>query len=96
MHIKLPICGFVTLEQAEIYKLCLVSIEFKRMIMMQKNMGALDKIVRISIGVVLMTLAALGIIGFWGWLGAIPVLTGVAGICPLYSLLGINSCRVSK
>ncbi|MDF3124444.1 DUF2892 domain-containing protein [Rheinheimera sp. 1928-s] len=64
--------------------------------MMQKNVGGLDKIVRVSVGVVLITLAVLNMIGPWGWLGVIPVLTGVVGVCPLYSLLGINSCRVSK
>ncbi|EGM76328.1 Protein of unknown function (DUF2892) [Rheinheimera sp. A13L] len=64
--------------------------------MMQKNVGGLDKIARVSAGVVLITLAAIDMIGPWGWLGIIPLLTGVVGICPLYSLIGINSCRVSK
>lgn len=63
---------------------------------MQKNVGTLDKIVRISAGVLLITLAVLDLIGPWGWLGVIPVLTGVVGVCPLYSLLGFNSCRVPK
>lgn len=58
---------------------------------MQKNVDGLDKIVRVSAGVVLIALAALDFIGPWGWLGAIPLLTGIIGICPIYSLLGINS-----
>ncbi|MDR7122328.1 DUF2892 domain-containing protein [Rheinheimera soli] len=64
--------------------------------MMQKNVGGLDKIVRVSAGVVLIAFAVLDVIAPWGWLGVIPLLTGVVGVCPLYSLLGINSCRVSK
>lgn len=63
---------------------------------MQKNVGGLDKIVRVSAGLVLITLAVLDLIGPWGWLGLIPLLTGVIGICPIYSLIGINSCPVSK
>lgn len=63
---------------------------------MQKNVGGLDKIVRVSAGLVLITLAVLDLIGPWGWLGLIPLLTGMIGICPLYSLIGINSCPVSK
>lgn len=63
---------------------------------MQKNLGGLDKIARVSLGVILLSLTAAGIIGVWGWLGLVPLLTGMVGICPLYSLLGINSCPVSK
>lgn len=63
---------------------------------MQKNLGGLDKIARVSLGVILLSLTAAGIIGVWGWLGLVPLLTGMVGICPLYNLLGINSCPVSK
>lgn len=63
---------------------------------MQKNLGRLDKIARLSLGAILLSLTATGIIGTWGWLGLIPLLTGTTGVCPLYSLLGINSCPVIK
>ncbi|MCA1931133.1 MAG: DUF2892 domain-containing protein [Pararheinheimera sp.] len=63
---------------------------------MQKNLGRLDKIARLSLGSILLSLAAAGIIGVWGWLGLISLFTGIIGVCPLYSLLGISSCPVSK
>lgn len=59
---------------------------------MKLNVGGLDRIVRILIGVVLIALAATGTVGWWGWLGIIPLLTGVFRFCPLYPLVGINTC----
>jgi len=53
------------------------------------NVGNLDRALRIVIGIGLMALAASGIIGMWGYLGIVPLLTGVVALCPLYSLLGI-------
>ena len=61
---------------------------------MQANVGGIDKGIRIIIGMVLMVLAATGIIGLWGWLGIVPLLTGLFNFCPLYSLLGIKTCKV--
>jgi hypothetical protein len=48
------------------------------------------------VGLVLIALAATGTVGWWGWLGVVPLLTGAVGNCPAYSLLGIKTCRVSK
>ncbi|CAB3679079.1 MAG: YgaP family membrane protein [Achromobacter pulmonis] len=59
---------------------------------MKFNVGGLDRILRIVIGLVLIALAATGTVGWWGWLGVIPLLTGVVRFCPLYSLIGINTC----
>lgn len=61
---------------------------------MQANVGGLDKTLRIIAGVVLVGLAATGIIGWWGWLGVVPLLTGSLNFCPIYPLLGINTCKV--
>jgi len=61
---------------------------------MQANVGGIDKGIRIIIGMVLMVLAATGTIGLWGWLGIVPLLTGLFNFCPLYSLLGIKTCKV--
>ena len=47
-------------------------------------------------GLVLIGLAATGTVGWWGWLGVVPLLTGLAGTCPAYSLLGMNTCPLSK
>ena len=59
---------------------------------MKANIGNLDRIVRIGVGVVLLGLTATGTIGAWGYIGILPLLTGLVRICPAYSLLGINSC----
>ncbi|MDP2716727.1 DUF2892 domain-containing protein [Rheinheimera sp.] len=61
---------------------------------MQANVGGIDKGIRIVAGMTLMTLAATGAIGVWGWLGIVPLLTGLFNFCPLYSLLGIKTCKV--
>lgn len=63
---------------------------------MKANVGGIDKILRIIIGIVLIGLSALGTIGAWGWIGIVPLLTGLFGWCPFYPLLGINSCPVKK
>lgn len=61
-----------------------------------KNVGGLDRGLRIIVGLVLIALAATGTVGWWGWLGVVPLLTGLIGGCPAYSLLGVNTCPVSK
>ncbi|MBU2112666.1 MAG: DUF2892 domain-containing protein [Gammaproteobacteria bacterium] len=62
---------------------------------MQANVGGIDKVVRIIGGVVLIALAATGSVGLWGWIGVVPLLTGLFNFCPLYSLLGIKTCKLS-
>lgn len=57
------------------------------------NMGGLDRSLRIAAGLVLVGLAAAGTIGWWGWVGLFPLVTGIAGWCPLYADLGIDSCE---
>lgn len=61
---------------------------------MQANVGGIDKVLRISAGVILVALAATGIVGWWGWLGVIPLATGVFNFCPAYTLLGIKTCKL--
>jgi len=53
------------------------------------NIGNLDRALRILFGLALIGLAASGTIGPWGYVGLVPLLTGVAARCPLYSVLGI-------
>ncbi|MBZ0106220.1 MAG: DUF2892 domain-containing protein [Sulfuricella denitrificans] len=62
---------------------------------MGKNVGSVDKILRIVAGAVLIGLSLAGIIGLWGWIGVVPLVTGLMGWCPAYSLLGIKTCPVS-
>ena len=60
---------------------------------MTKNIGNIERVVRIVGGLVLIALAATGTVGVWGWLGLVPLATGLVGWCPPYSLLGINTCK---
>ena len=62
---------------------------------MKTNEGLLDRGLRVMAGLLLIGLTATGQIGVWGYIGVVLVLTGAVGMCPLYSLLGINSCPVS-
>ncbi|WP_454908588.1 YgaP family membrane protein [Variovorax gossypii] len=59
---------------------------------LSNNVGTLDRAVRIGAGVLLIALAAMGTIGAWGYIGVVPLLTGVVGTCPAYSLLGFSTC----
>ncbi|HEX5803654.1 MAG TPA: DUF2892 domain-containing protein [Azospira sp.] len=63
---------------------------------MKANVGGFDKIARILAGIVLIALAATGTVGVWGWIGIVPLATGLMGWCPAYSLLGFNSCPLQK
>lgn len=63
---------------------------------MKLNVGGIDRVLRILIGAVLMILAATGIIGWWGWLGVLPLLTGLIRFCPLYPLLGLSTCPLNR
>lgn len=59
---------------------------------MKLNVGGLDRFLRIAVGLALIVLAAIGTIGWWGWLGVIPLATGLFRFCPLYSLVGLKTC----
>ena len=61
-----------------------------------KNEGMLDRGVRVAIGVGLVGSAAAGLIGAWGFVGLIPLATGLAGVCPAYMLFGFSSCPAPK
>lgn len=61
---------------------------------MKLNVGGIDRIARIAIGLVLLGLAATGTVGWWGWLGIVPLATGVIGWCPPYAIFGFNTCAM--
>ncbi|MBA3996549.1 MAG: DUF2892 domain-containing protein [Candidatus Accumulibacter sp.] len=63
---------------------------------MKNNVGGIDKILRVVVGIVLIALAATNVIGVWGWIGVVPLLTGLVGWCPAYTLFGMNSCPMKK
>ena len=58
---------------------------------MKANIGGIDRILRILVGIVLIALTLMGTIGVWGWIGVVPLLTGIFKFCPLYPLLGIST-----
>lgn len=63
---------------------------------MKLNLGGLDRALRIVAGLALIGLVATGTVGAWGWIGVVPLLTGMVGFCPAYPLLGMNTCPMKK
>ncbi|MBO9601764.1 MAG: DUF2892 domain-containing protein [Novosphingobium sp.] len=60
--------------------------------MFETNVGNIDRILRIVVGLALIALVFVGPKTQWGWLGIIPLATGFLRTCPLYSLIGVNTC----
>ncbi|MDD2810649.1 DUF2892 domain-containing protein [Rhodoferax sp.] len=63
---------------------------------MKSNVGGIDRILRIVLGLVLLGLTLMGTIGVWGWLGVVPLATGAIGWCPPYAIFGFNTCSMKK
>ncbi|NOD35870.1 MULTISPECIES: DUF2892 domain-containing protein [unclassified Ruegeria] len=61
---------------------------------MSRNEGTLDRSLRIILGLVLLSLIFVGPQTMWGLIGIIPLITGLFGVCPIYSALGIKTCSV--
>lgn len=60
---------------------------------MKTNVGTVDRTLRIVIGLTLIGLSLAGVIGVWGWIGLVPLATGLFRLCPAYTLLGIKTCK---
>jgi len=63
---------------------------------MKPNEGTIDRILRVLVGIALISLVFVGPKTPWGWIGVVPLVTGLVGVCPLYSILGINTCPARK
>lgn len=63
---------------------------------MTVNVGTVDRVIRALVGIVLLAMVFVGPQTAWGWIGLIPLLTAIVGICPAYSLLGIRTCPTAK
>jgi hypothetical protein len=63
---------------------------------MNKNVGGIDRILRIVVGIALIALAATGTVGLWGYIGVVPLLTGLIGWCPPYAIFGWNTCKTKQ
>jgi hypothetical protein len=62
---------------------------------MKINVGGIDKILRIAVGLALVAWALMG--GpVWAWAGVVPLATGAIGWCPAYTLFGLNTCPTRK
>ena len=63
---------------------------------MNRNIGGIDRTLRLVVGVGLIAAAATATIGPWGYVGVVPLLTGLMGWCPAYKVLGFNTCAMKK
>jgi Protein of unknown function (DUF2892) len=61
--------------------------------MMVANVGTWDRALRITVGLSLISAALLGWVGAWGWIGVVPLATGVFRFCPAYLPFGLSSCK---
>jgi len=59
---------------------------------MKANVGAIDRALRIVAGLVLIGLTLMGTIGMWGWIGIVPLATGIFRFCPAYMPFGLSTC----
>lgn len=60
---------------------------------MKINEGTIDRAIRVIVGLVLISLVFIGPQSPWGWIGLIPLVTGLAGFCPMYTLFGMSTCK---
>jgi len=60
---------------------------------MTKNVGGIDKIIRIALGLTLIGATLMGALPVWGWIGIVPLATGLTGWCPPYAMLGFSTCK---
>lgn len=58
---------------------------------MKLNVGGIDRILRIVVGAGLVAATVMGMLPVWGYIGAIPLVTGLVGFCPLYPILGVST-----
>ncbi|MBS1192293.1 MAG: hypothetical protein H6Q97_272 [Nitrospirae bacterium] len=63
---------------------------------MKKNVGSVERAIRIITGIAILSLAFVGPQSPWAYLGIIPLATGLMGWCPAYALLGISTCKNCK
>ena len=63
---------------------------------MKANVGSIDRAMRILIGLALIAATLFGTIGVWGWLGVIPLATGMFRFCPAYALFGLRTCPAKR
>lgn len=60
------------------------------------NVHNLERVGRVGLGIALIGATVGGAIGAWGYIGVLPLVTGIAGTCPMFTVLGFSTCRMSK
>jgi len=63
---------------------------------MKANEGTIDRVLRVILGIALISIVFVGPQTPWGWVGIVPLVTGLVGMCPLYAILGVNTCSLRK
>lgn len=63
---------------------------------MQRNEGTIDRALRIIAGLGILSLVFVGPQTPWGWIGLVPLVTGLVGVCPVYSIFGIRTCPAPR
>ncbi len=63
--------------------------------MFKPNEGSIDRALRIIVGLVLISMVFFGMKTNWGWVGLVPLITGLVGSCPVYSILGLSTLKKS-
>lgn len=61
-----------------------------------KNAGTTDRVIRVVLGLLILSTVVMGPQTYWGLVGLIPLLTGLIGYCPLYQILGFSTCPLRK
>jgi len=64
--------------------------------MFKTNEGTIDRVLRVLVGLALIAIVFVGPKTPWGWIGLVPLLTGLVGTCPLYTILGIRTCKLKS
>ena len=63
---------------------------------MKRNVCGIDRFLRVVVGLALIGLTLSGLIGVWGWIGVVPLVTGIIRYCPAYAIFGLETCPVAK
>jgi len=63
---------------------------------MSRNEGTIDRVLRVILGLVLLSLVFVGPQTWWGLIGLVPLVTGLMGSCPVYSMLGLSTCPMKN
>ncbi|PLW67628.1 YgaP family membrane protein [Pseudohalioglobus lutimaris] len=61
-----------------------------------KNEGVVDRVLRVVVGLALLSLTVVGPNTPWGFIGLVPLVTGLIGFCPIYKILGLNTCPIAR